>query len=122
MERLYHARMRGVDANGHTLPVQNPIELDNRAFNIPDGDKKMLDYLDYSSTMTKGALAAIGSIKLPHKSNYNYEHDYGAYSPYEKKQLSKKLENEEFINSWDNIFLNNDEINSDYNFFSNCTS
>ena len=109
MEKLYRAQLRPSRFREEQVAAQNPIELDNKAFSIENGDMKSLDYLDYTSTMTKGALAACGSIKLHPINNYNFNRDYGAYSPWErKKEIAdiKDDESEEIENSWDNIFLN----------------
>ena len=120
MEKLYHAKLHGADTGSVARAMQNPIELDNKAFDIPDGDSKMLDYLDYSSTMTKGALAACGSIKLHPKSEYKYDRDYGAYSPYEREKTIKSEDDDGYINSWDNIFLKAENNQNGENFFMQC--
>ncbi len=119
MEKVYYTRAQKTPPFEREFAVQNPIELDNKSLHLIDGDKKTLDYLDNSSTMIKGALAANGSIKLCPKRDYKYERDYGAYSPYERLKTidlpSVDDENdEEFDNSWDNIFLRQ---SNDENFF-----
>ena len=121
MENLYRTRLVAPAPKEREIAVQNPIELDNKAFNIENGDMKTLDYLDYSSTLAKGALAACGSIKLSPKSAQMYSKDYGAYSPHERRALANE-DNEdcdEFSNSWDNIFL---EQNPEDNFFKQAIS
>jgi len=122
MENLYRTRaITGSKIQEQTSPAQNPIQHDNRAFNIENGDMKTLDYLDYSGTLAKGALAANGSIKLCPKCNYPYKKDYGAYSPYERNNISKEVQDDDIyepINPWNDIFSPPEEEN----FFKSITS
>ena len=120
MEKLYRAQFSRPNLKEPEIAVRNPIERDNRAFDIENGSKKTLDYLDNASTIIKGALAASGSIKLCPKCGYDFKRDYGAYSPYERKneaiEIKDKAQCDEIENSWDNIFLNRNNCD---NFFEN---
>jgi len=113
MEKLYRAQipLRGIN-EPYSNAVDNPIEHDNKAFDIVDGNNKMLDYLDYSGTITKGTLAANGIIKLCPNSFDKYKKDFGAIAtpkiqkPIEYVQEYTDEEDEDtFENEWDNVFL-----------------
>ena len=107
MENLYRAHLEGPKIKERASAVQNPIILDNRAFDIENGDTKSLDYLDYYGTIAKSSLAAEGIIKLcPMKDNFKY--GYGAIAHPVIKTSPPEVEEaqeEEFGNEWDNIFL-----------------
>ncbi len=105
MEKLYRARIQRRGFNERQQGAQNPIELDNKSYDLIDGDKKSLDYLDYYGTLTKGALAAEGIIKIcPCSKGDNIDH-YGASVPTIKQAQNQEEPEEEFKNEWDNIFL-----------------
>ncbi|MBR2069680.1 MAG: hypothetical protein IJ877_07975 [Candidatus Gastranaerophilales bacterium] len=118
MEKLREAQLSNPRFKEPELGAQNPIIRDNRAFDIVDGDKKTLDYLDYSSTITKGTLAANGSIRLKPNCNQEFKHDYGAFAPehdYMANIPRYPLSQEEYTkdddldNEWSNIFLKQNE-------------
>ena len=111
MERLYRTQILPQIVREQKEEVQNPIELDNRSFNLIDGDNKTLDYLDCTGNMVKGHLGAKGVIKLcpyckkelnkatnPIKEEKNK-------APISYPELEETNENK-YENDWDNIFLN----------------
>ena len=103
MEKLYRAQLEKPKLRKSEVAAQNPIEYDNKPAGIENGDMKSLDYLNYSGTIVKGTLGAKGEVKLR-------PCNYGTYSPYERENeiiepIDKEPE-EEFENTWDNIFLN----------------
>lgn len=121
MDKLYRARIVPRGANERGIEVQdNPVVLDNRSFDLKDGDEKMLDYLNYSGTVTKGSLAARGVIKLCPVCEKEFRRDYGAIAnPIKKEGLIKippEVEevDDDIQNEWDNIFLGrNNEFDSE---------
>lgn len=112
MERLYRPHTIRSKLLQQNPAIENPIELDNKAFDIKDGAKKSLSYLDYQGTLAKGTLAAEGIIKLCPSCKGKFIDHYGASAP----PISKKVqecetiddndEEEQVENEWDNIFLN----------------
>lgn len=112
MDKLYRAQLVPRSFKGREAEVQEPLVLDNRSFNLEDGDSKMLDYLNYSGTIAKGSLAADGVIKLCPVCEKEFRRDYGAIANPIKKERPEKIPIEteencgEFENEWDNIFLN----------------
>jgi len=117
MEKLFRAKIPLREIKARTIGTENPIELDNRAFDIKDGNKKSLDYLDYSSTITKGTLAANGIIKLCPASEGEFMKHYGTIAPpierfyKDEEDIPKEpCDEEEIENEWDNIFLARDKI------------
>ena len=110
MEKLYHTKIPKRDLKERKVSIQNPIEQGSRTFNITDGDKKSLDYLDCASNITKATLAANGVIKLCPKCNGLHGNHYGAiaaplYAQSKSENTIKEEDNEDFKNEWDNIFL-----------------
>ncbi len=119
MERLYRAQMVPRRFRQRETEAQNPIILDNRSFDLEDGDEKMLDYLNYSGTIAKGNLAANGVIKLCPNCTNEFKQDYGAIAvpihrePPEKIPIEDEDDYDDIENEWDNIFLNRQAEYSD---------
>ncbi len=94
-------------------PIETDLELDNKAFNIEDGGKKSLGYLDYCGTIAKGTLAAQGIIKLCPSCKGKFMEHYGASAPIRSASSANqeyapsipREDAEEIENEWDNIFL-----------------
>ena len=132
MEKLFRTKyvnMRPKELDKEA--VYEPIKLDNKSFNIPDGSEKMLDYLNYAGTITKGSLAADGIIKLYPNSYDIYKRDYGAVANPIKHNIQttapSQEDNDNLDNEWSNIFINHNksiqENNDDnINFFSQLCS
>ena len=119
MEKLYRAQMPRHELKQRQINVDNPIELDNKAFDIKDGDKKSLDYLDYYGTIRKGALAAQGAIKLCPSCKGQFAEHYGVSAPINKScdeiaQDELPEYEEDIENEWDNIFLNKEDENNNF--------
>ena len=117
MERLYRPnRIIRERIPRHCYDADDPIELDNKAFDIKDGAGKSLGYLDYYSTLAKGDLAARGVIKLCPACKGKFIEHYGATAPpFKKAEIPPDLpsENDDDIdNEWNNIFLNRDLVQS----------
>ena len=111
MEKLYRAQIPRHRLSEQKTPVDNPIELDNKFFNIEDGSRKSLDYLDYYGTLAKGTLAAEGAIKLCPACKGKYIEHYGVSIPYNERPeksivIDTAPEDDDYQNEWDNIFLN----------------
>ena len=127
MEKLQKLRFGKPTFKGEEPGADNPIIRDNRAFDIVEGDKKTLDYLDYSGMLTKSNLAACGKIKLYPYGSGAMANPIGIKEPC--KIADKDDKEEDFENEWDNIFLKKenspdieDNENSSENFFTYQTS
>ena len=114
MERMYRSQAMPRELRFSPAmenPIETELELDNKAFNIEDGGRKSLGYLDYCGTIAKGTLAAQGAIKLCPSCKGKFMEHYGASAPIRSinqentppiphEDTEEKIENE-----WDNIFL-----------------
>ena len=103
MEKLQKLRFGKSAFKAEEPGADNPIIRDNRAFDIVDGDKKSLDYLNYSGMLTKSNLAACGKIKLYPYGSGAMANPIGIKEP--EKITDKDYKEEDFENEWDNIFL-----------------
>ncbi|MBQ8476153.1 hypothetical protein IJ531_03725 [bacterium] len=110
---MQHTQWANPDLKKQEPQAQEPIVLDNRAFDIIDGDKKSLDYLDYSGTIAKGTLAASGVIKLCPECAAQFKHSDYMTPPIKRQLPPVELLDEPIENEWDNIFALSDEGRND---------